>query len=423
MRDAQSPIAFLRSTHAIRERCDAILRAGQAGRLEHFEVNPAAMEKVVARVVRITQRRYPDLRVPWPSRLDRLRLGGHNRLAVMREKLAGNPDELARVLFEVAIISILLGAGAGKSWRFLEKSTGISLGRTEGLALASFHAYASGLFSSRPDEPWRIDADALDELEPSLLARALDVRADNPMQGIEGRIELIGQVGSSMRATAHLFGDAPRLGNLFDAMRKKAPQGAMPARRVLSILLEAFAPVWPSRHTLMGVNLGDVWPHPEAGGTGPSAGLVPFHTFSQWMTYSVIRVLEDAGVHVDAIHELTGLSEYRTCGLFLDDGVLIPKHAGVTRDVHDVGAPVVVEWRALSLALLDELAVGVRPLLFTQAREGDFPARETSEQWNELLPVAAVIEGGTWAAGREAAKERRADGSPPIVTRSEGTVF
>ena len=92
MRDAQSPIAFLRSTHAIRERCDAILRAGQAGRLEHFEVNPAAMEKVVARVVRITQRRYPDLRVPW-----------------------------------------------------------------------------------------RIDADALDELEPSLLARALDVRADNSM--------------------------------------------------------------------------------------------------------------------------------------------------------------------------------------------------------------------------------------------------
>ena len=256
-----------------------------------------------------------------------------------------------------------------------------------------------------------------------MLARALDVRADNPMQGIEGRTELIAQVGSSMRATTHLFGDEPRLGYLFDAMRSKAPQKVLPARRVLAILLEAFAPVWPSRHTLMGVNLGDVWPHPEAGGTGPSAGLVPFHTFSQWMTYSVIRVLEDAGVRVDAIHELTGLSEYRTCGLFLDDGVLIPKHAGVMRDVHDVGAPLIVEWRALSLALLDELAVGVRPLLFSSEREGEFPARETSEQWNELLPVAAVIEGGTWAAGREAAKERRADGSPPIVTRSEGTVF
>ena len=39
------------------------------------------------------------------------------------------------------------------------------------------------------------------------------------------------------------------------------------------------------------------------------------------------------------------------------------------------------------------------------------------------LPLAKILEGGTWAAGRAAAFARRADGSPPIKIISDGTVF
>ena len=39
------------------------------------------------------------------------------------------------------------------------------------------------------------------------------------------------------------------------------------------------------------------------------------------------------------------------------------------------------------------------------------------------LPLAKILQGGTWAAGRAVALERRADGSPPIKVISDGTVF
>jgi hypothetical protein len=34
-----------------------------------------------------------------------------------------------------------------------------------------------------------------------------------------------------------------------------------------------------------------------------------------------------------------------------------------------------------------------------------------------------VLEGGTWAAGRKLAREKRPDASPPIAVASDGTVF
>ena len=53
---------------------------------------------------------------------------------------------------------------------------------------------------------------------------------------------------------------------------------------------------------------------------GLTAGLIPFHKLSQWLTYSVVEILEDAGIPVTGLDELTGLAEYRNGGLFLDTG-------------------------------------------------------------------------------------------------------
>ncbi|MGB6446195.1 MAG: DUF1688 family protein, partial [Xanthobacteraceae bacterium] len=39
------------------------------------------------------------------------------------------------------------------------------------------------------------------------------------------------------------------------------------------------------------------------------------------------------------------------------------------------------------------------------------------------LPLAKVLEGGSWAAGRVIARQKRADGSPPLKVISDGTVF
>ncbi len=39
------------------------------------------------------------------------------------------------------------------------------------------------------------------------------------------------------------------------------------------------------------------------------------------------------------------------------------------------------------------------------------------------MPLAKVLEGGTWRVGRRIARELRRNGEPPIRVASDGTVF
>ncbi len=87
---------------------------------------------------------------------------------------------------------------------------------------------------------------------------------------------------------------------------------------------------------------------------------MPFHKLSQWLTYSLIEPLQWAGIAVIDIDDLTGLPEYRNGGLFLDLGVLALKDEADRERAHEVSSPLVVEWRALTVALLDEIGDLVR---------------------------------------------------------------
>ena len=135
---------------------------------------------------------------------------------------------------------------------------------------------------------------------------------------------------------------------------------------------------------------------------------MPLHKLSQWLAYSLIEPLQTAGIRVTDIDGLTGLAEYRNGGLFIDIGVLAFRDAEAAQQAHEVASSLVVEWRALTVALLDGLADRVRHRLGLDATS---------------LPLAKILEGGTWAAGRSLARERRADASPPVKVISDGTVF
>jgi hypothetical protein len=184
---------------------------------------------------------------------------------------------------------------------------------------------------------------------------------------------------------------------------------------VLGEVLRTLGPIWTSGRNVQGLMAGDVWPHRWAGsavaGGGDDAttgGWVPFHKLSQWLTYSLLEPLQWAGVTVTGLDALTGLPEYRNGGLLLDGGVIVPRHP---RDLQRDFKPqddFVIEWRALTVALLDEVAAQVRLQLGKTAEE---------------LPLACILEGGTWAAGREIALERRTDGAPPLKIASDGTIF
>ncbi len=112
--------------------------------------------------------------------------------------------------------------------------------------------------------------------------------------------------------------------------------------------------------------LGDCWRHPALIAGDETDGLVPLHKLSQWLAYSLIEPLQQAGIEVTDIDGLTGLAEYRNGGLFIDTGVLALRDPGAAQREHTVDSELVVEWRALTVALLDRLADVVR----ARARHG-----------------------------------------------------
>jgi len=384
----------------VRARCAIVSEAVRRGKTRYFRLVPDRLDEAVRRVVDVTRRRYPDLAVPHHSRWRHFMTGGVDRTALVAP--GADAAETARARIDLAIVSVLLDAGAGPLWRYREADTGQILSRSEGLAVASLRAMQTGLFSADPANPWRADAEVLARITPEGLARAFQHAAGNELVGFEGRALLLRRLGKVCAESPALFGTPARLGRLYDHW--SAGDEPLPAAAMLRTLLEAFGVVWPGRIGLAGVPLGDCGRHSAM----PGDGLVPFHKLCQWLAYSLIEPLQAGGLRVVELDGLTGLAEYRNGGLFLDCGVIAARDPGLLQSPLDAFSEPVVEWRALTVTLLDRLAVLMRESLGKSADE---------------FPLVRVLEGGSWAAGREIAFERRADGSPPLAVASDGTLF
>ncbi|MFT4242829.1 MAG: URC4/urg3 family protein [Acidovorax sp.] len=400
---AQEAVALLRTTAATRARAQALLASARAGESAHFAIDDAAMDAAVQAVVDVTRARYPRLVFPYHSRWRHFEAGGIDRRAQLDALLgdASAPDK-ARAQIDLALVSVLLDAGAGPDWRYGE--AGQTFSRSEGLGVASFHAFCAGLFSSDPAHPLRADAAGLRALTTERLAHAFQVSAANPLVGLEGRAALLRRLGEVLGGNTAYFGSDGRPGGLFDRL---ATSGEVQVHAILSALLDGLAPIWPAQNAIQGIALGDCWRHSAVRGPGLTDGWMPFHKLSQWLTYSLLEPFEWAGIKVHGLDALTGLPEYRNGGLFLDAGVIVPRDAQLAARTLQAGDEPIVEWRALTVALLDELAPLVR------ARLG---------QTADAMPLACILEGGTWAAGRALAQRLRG-GTPPLNIVSDGTVF
>ncbi len=401
----------LLTAQAVRSRAKLMLELGLRGELMHFTVHPDHMDGIADAVLATIAKNYPSLDIPFHARWRHFVVDGADRWQKIASA-ASSPDRAvrARAEFDLAIVSVLLDAGAGAAWRYKDSVSGKAIGRSEGLALASLDMFVSGVFSDDARDPFRVDADKLAAFSAAALERGFQVNADNPLVGLEGRADLLRRLGQLMLSRKDVFGphDTPRPGGLFDHIVAQAEGDAIAAPSILREVLLQLGPIWPSRLSLAGVSLGDCWKHPAVKTDDATSGFVPLHKLSQWLTYSLIEPLQRAGLEVNDIDGLTGLAEYRNGGLFVDLGVLALCDAADAERSHEVGSSLVVEWRSLTVALLDQLAEKVRARLHRDAAS---------------LPLASLLEGGSWAAGRAAAYARRADGSPPIKVISDGTVF
>jgi hypothetical protein len=188
------------------------------------------------------------------------------------------------------------------------------------------------------------------------------------------------------------------------------------------VLQTVLVPIWPKdRTTISGVPIGDAWPlsilQARSDANDSTGNIQPFHKLTQWLTYSLMvpfqRILGMKWVNADF---LTGLPEYRNGGLFVDLGALTLKKETLDRGLKasgndlplfEAGDDAVVEWRAMTVMLLDAVYKMV-----------------SSRIGGVQLSMAQVLEAGTWKSGREiAAQRRRETKSSPILIQSDGTVF
>jgi hypothetical protein len=402
-------IDYLQSPEAIRERCDRLFDLALDDKLSYFRIDLTKLEKCADYVIQVMRNDYPNSVIPFHSRWRHFEVGNVSRIAELDAALAEfSPLQKAKIKFDLAIISVLLDAGAGANWQYFEQETRQVFRRSEGLAVASFRMFIQGAFSSNRNLPLQADVKGLQSLNLTTLKQGFQVTANNPLVGGEGRLNLLRNLGKVLLENPEIFGqENPRPGNMVDYLLNQGDR-QIKASQVLKAVLTGLGEIWPGRLTIDNINLGDVWIHSALAGETESDRFIPFHKLSQWLTYSLLEPLQELGVEITELNQLTGLPEYRNGGLCLDIGLLQLKNSEDFQKTHSVGSELIVEWRALTVSLLDRIATKVREKLNMTATE---------------LPLVKVLQGGTWTAGRKIALELRTNGIPPLKIDSDGTVF
>ncbi|RMX62804.1 hypothetical protein DD238_007675 [Peronospora effusa] len=428
----QDQVDYLRSLPSIRDGCHRVLRLAKEDKVPHFSVVETKIPALADYVIEVIRQSYPtpnEAKVPFHSRWRHFETGNPHRVEKMTSTWDCDQLEKARRLLDLALVSVLLDAGAGSLWQFKEPDTEDVYSRSEGLGIASFHMFLDGNFSdNRTKDPHRVDAKALTHLSDDAIIKAFQVYGififyqnliileqteGNPLVGCAGRTDLLKRLGKSITNYPEFFmgtDGSIRPGNMVDyLMKHQNTDGEISITDLWKVVLHGLQDIWPeSRTRIGGQNMGDVWelsylPEHEKAGK-----FVSFHKLSQWLTYSLMEPLQDAGFKITDLKLMTGLPEYRNGGLLVDFGVLVPKSSNILTDEFDPSTEVIIEWRALTVAILDELHKVILQKL-------DFSA--------DFFPLVKMLEGGSWKAGRVIAKEKRTDGGPPIKIKSDGTVF
>ena len=467
---SRHPLAALWAPQTIRARCANVLRSVENGASAHFKLDrsrlPAAAERVAAELLRS----YPDLQLPsagcWPL----FDAGGVPRLAELAQALAGrSAAQTVQAQVDLTVVTALMAGHAGEAWCYSEATAvarqalpahrqdrndllaqldqaaagrlaaepaaepavsqavsqaaappgGASLQGREGLAVATLRAFMAGAFSAHPDDPLRADAKALALIDPAAMRAIFQARPSNPLLGLEGRAAMLARLGQTLLAlmahTSASSGLSARPCLLYE--RLSANTNTLTASALLQDVLRSLGPVWDgvNRSRVLGLPAGDVGAHLWAGaGTGgnqqdaATGGYVPLHQLAQGLCLSLVQPLQTAGLAITGLDALSGLPGPASAGFFIDAGVIVPRQASTCTRTWKTADEGVVEWRALTVVLLDELATLVRRLLDKTALQ---------------CPLASLQQWGIDVTGRALAAELRPGGAAPLKVESDGSVF
>ncbi|KAL3449203.1 DUF1688 domain protein [Aspergillus insuetus] len=429
-------INHLLSLQAVREKAHIVFDLAKQGLLNHFDYHPDRLDAVVDYVVGIIQRDFGPNNfhsIPPHGRWQHFDVGNTPRISNLLtqwDEAGYDAVEKVRSLVDLFFVSVLLDAGAGDRWKFTEPGTGDVYTRSEGIAVASLYMFLEGDFASNGGDRGA----ALKSITVETLYKGFQIDEENPLVGAEARVEILQRLGQSLLDNQDIFGPSGRPGLLVDYLKRSGASGdELDYSLLWSTLQKLLIPIWPSDRTkVSGKPVGDAWPlsvlakhKPDSAPNEPTetstatATIQPFHKLTQWLAYSLKVPFERLLSTTWANAELgTGLPEYRNGGLFVDMGVLTLKPSAMEKGLKTSGGELpcfgagddeIVEWRAMTVALLDEL----HQRILASGKFGDVK-----------LTLPQVLEAGSWKAGREIAARKRPESKcSPILNSGDGTLF
>ncbi|KAI8148386.1 hypothetical protein BJV82DRAFT_591961 [Fennellomyces sp. T-0311] len=443
---APADIEYLWSLRSVRERCFRVQEAAARNRLQHFEVDQSKFNDMVQYVLSLMKRDFDDTNdIPVHGRWRHFDVGGRPRIRNLINSWASLGEdtmEQTRRILDLFVVAVLLDVETDHTWSYREQLTGRILKRNEGVAVACLEMFTAGSFSSDASKPHRVDSEALMRFNIETLAAGLQVDSShNLLVVLQDRVDLLRHLGQVLQSRQDYFGiDVARPGNLMDYLLAhpttiSTKKGPLIHLETLWPVVQEMGEVWTaSDNSGKGGtrDLGDVWPCGaiQTNSNDTFDHFVSFHRLSQWLVYSLIEPMEKLlGATIEGTEQLTVLPEYRNGGLLVDTGFLTLKQPDLERGLEnyrknallpgqpkveiapmfEMSDPVVVEWRALTVAYLDMVAERVRDTLGLNRKK---------------LSLSQLIEGGTWSAGRELAEISRPNTQePPIVIKIDRRVI
>ena len=427
-------IKYLYSIKSVRETNLSTLELIKNNKLINFNVNLNNIDNVVNFVIETIKSTYPTndslLTIPIHGRFQHFNKGNENRLPDLinnefKKKMGLNDEEICKKLIDLFVISVLLDAGAGNNWKYIEKESGLLFNRSEGIAIATFHMFINGVFSNNEngDDKYRVDGNKLSKLTGKELSDGLQISEMNPINGFEGRLKLLNKLGETLVNDDEIF-KSNRPGDLVDYLNLHCDEGKNIEIEILwDVLMKLLIPIWPTegRTKIDNYLIGDAWPLKNK-----NDKIVTFHKLTQWLTYSLFKPLIEFGkFKILNSQYMTGLPEYRNGGLFIDFNVISLKDNEHNQNGIKLGNQilglnnipvfkpdddVIIEWRSITINLLDYLLPIINEKMGIKGSKYE-------------LSLPQLIEAGSWKSGRLIASKLRSNGGPPIELLGDGTVF
>lgn len=437
----EKSLKYYKSIKSVRETTSTVFNyIKEHGEGKYFNLNLDKIPDVVDFVVdEIIRPDYPSdealEKIPPHGRWQHINASNIDRMGKLIKEWRDknfSENEICKKIIDLFVFSVLIDAGAGTSWSYHEESSNTTIGRSEGLAVASVNIFCQGKLSDDPeDDPYKVNGSSLTSWTLADFNKNFQISSENVIDGLEGRLNLIKSLGNALCSNKEIFGPDSRPGNIIDYLYINRLKGyetpTVDLSQVWDALMTGLVSIWPKgRLTLAGNPLGDAWNCDSI--PNLSNNIVTFHKLTQWLCYSLLIPLKSYGYKFDILNAdlQTGLPEYRNGGLFVDFGVITLKDETLEKGLnnskninfgdkdgickipsYEPQDGVIVEWRCLIIGLLDYIL----PLV--------------NDKLGYNLELCQLIEAGSWKGGRVIAMRKRPEfnGGPPINLISDGTVF